>query len=115
ASCGGSSSDSATTPDSAGVASSDVTLAADGPPRSGGTLGYALEAETNGYNPTKDRFAISGTIVGLAVYDPLMAYDENYVPQPYLAESMTSNADATQWTIKVRPNITFHNGQPLDG
>lgn len=111
----GSSSDSGGGDTPAGVAGADVTLAAEGPPKLGGSLGYGLEAETNGYNPTKDRFAISGTIVGLAIYDPLMAYDENYVPRPYLAESMTPNADYTSWTIKVRPGITFHNGEALDG
>ena len=34
-------------------------------------------------------------------------------PQPYLAESMTPNADNTEWTIKLRPGITFHDGTPL--
>lgn len=94
---------------------SDVTLAADGPPQSGGNLIYGVEAESDGYNPWKNRFAPSGTMVGLAIYDPLAAFDVDNTPQPYLAESMTPSADFLTWTFTARPNITFHNGQPLDG
>jgi ABC-type transport system substrate-binding protein len=35
--------------------------------------------------------------------------------RPYLAEAFTPNADFTAWTITLRPNITFHNGEVLDG
>ena len=35
--------------------------------------------------------------------------------EPYLAESITPNADYTVWTIKARPGITFHDGTPFDG
>ena len=31
-----------------------------------------------------------------------------------LAESITPNGDYTQWTIKVRPGITFTDGTPLN-
>jgi ABC-type transport system substrate-binding protein len=76
---------------------------------------YGVEAESDGYNPWKNRFAAAGTEVGLAVYDPLAAFDANNDTQPYLAESMTPSADNLTWTITARPNITFHNGQPLNG
>ena len=33
---------------------------------------------------------------------------------PFLAESVEPNAAYDQWTIKVRPDITFHNGEPLN-
>jgi len=82
-------------------------------PVSGGSITYGLEADTDGFNPTVNRWAISGVMVGLAVYDPLAAYDIDSVPQPYLAESITPNADYTTWTITLRPDITFHNGTPL--
>ena len=32
----------------------------------------------------------------------------------FLAESITPNDDFTEWTIDVRPGITFHDGTPLD-
>lgn len=116
AACGGSSS----SPDGeqstqGGTTPQNVTLPAEGPPRTGGTLTYALEAESDGFDPTKNRLAPAGTIVGLAVYDPLAAFDADLQPQPYLAESMTPSPDFLRWTIRARPGVTFHDGAPLDG
>ena len=34
-------------------------------------------------------------------------------PAPDLAVSWSANADATEWTFKLRPNVKFHNGQAL--
>ena len=95
--------------------SADVTIAPEGDPTPGGSVVYGLEAESDGYDPTSNRFAPAGTIIGLAVYDPLAAFDENNQPEPYLAESMTPSSDFLTWTLTARPNITFHNGEPLDG
>jgi peptide/nickel transport system substrate-binding protein len=30
-----------------------------------------------------------------------------------LADSFEANADATEWTIRIKPDITFHDGKPL--
>jgi peptide/nickel transport system substrate-binding protein len=32
---------------------------------------------------------------------------------PTLATEWTANADATEWTFKLRPNVTFHDGSPF--
>jgi len=53
----------------------DVTIKASGPPKSGGSIKFALEAETDGFNPSSNRWAIAGYMVGNAVFDPLSAYD----------------------------------------
>ncbi|NNK96510.1 MAG: peptide ABC transporter substrate-binding protein [Desulfobacterales bacterium] len=47
-------------------------------------------------------------------FDPLVAYDAqmNYVPA--LAESWVVSDDARTWTFTLRPNVTFHDGQPMD-
>ncbi|WP_284977282.1 ABC transporter substrate-binding protein [Arthrobacter sp. efr-133-TYG-104] len=34
-------------------------------------------------------------------------------PELVLAESIEPNADATEWTIRVKPDIKFHNGKTL--
>lgn len=114
----GSSSSSGTTAQSAPsgtdvAAKSDVTLPADGPPKAGGNLTYAIEAESDGFDPTQNRWSISGTEIGLAIYDPLAAYDAESNAKPYLAESFTPNATFTQWAVKLRPNVQFHDGTPL--
>ncbi len=93
----------------------DVTIAASGSPKPGGTLKYGVEAETDGFNPTTNRWAISGLMVANAVFDPLAAYDADGKVQPYLAKAFTPSADFKTWTIELRPNVTFHDGTPLDG
>ena len=84
-----------------------------GAPKRGGTLRYGLEAETDGLNPTTNRFAIAAYQMAEAVYDPLAMRDKTGEVKPYLAESFTPNADFTSWDIKLRPNIKFHDGTPL--
>lgn len=94
---------------------SDITVKATGAPTAGGSVKFALEAESDGFNPTTNRWAVSGHMVGSAVFDPLSAYDENGKAQPYLAKSFTSSADFKSWTIELRPNVNFSNGTPVDG
>jgi len=83
-------------------------------PQSGGTMVYALNAETNGWNPATSQWAIPSLEVSLAIFDKLAAFDDTGKVQGYLAESIKPNADFTSWTIKIRPGIKFHNGELLD-
>ena len=94
---------------------SDITVKATGAPTAGGSVKFALEADSDGFNPTTNRWAVSGHMVGSAVFDPLSAYDENGKAQPYLAKSFTPSADFKSWTIELRPNVNFSNGTPVDG
>ena len=61
-----------------------------------------MNAETNGWSPVTDEWAGSAYIVAGAIFDHLAEYDDHDVPQPYLAESITSNSTFTEWTIKMR-------------
>jgi ABC-type transport system substrate-binding protein len=118
AACGSSSSSNNSGGNTSGTApalGANVTLAPNGPPQSGGDLIYGVEAETDGFNPTGNRFAPAGTEIGLAIYDPLAAFDSDRNTKPYLAESMTPSADKMTWTIKARSGVLFHNGEPLNG
>jgi peptide/nickel transport system substrate-binding protein len=92
----------------------DVIIEPDGPPQRGGTLVYALASESDGWDPTEGRWATDGTQVGMAIFDPLSAYDADGDWAPYLAEAFDHNADFTEWTIVLREGVTFQNGQPLD-
>ena len=84
-----------------------------GEPTPGGTVTMALEAETDGWDPTLNRWAASGAMVGLALYDPLTALDDEGVAQPYLAESLEPDDEYRVWTITLRPDVTFHDGTPV--
>lgn len=86
---------------------------AEGPPQSGGKVIMAIEAEVDGFDPTKNRFDINGLTYAETVYDPLTTFGKDRQVHPYLAESVKPNADYTTWTIKVRSGVTFHDGDPL--
>lgn len=109
--CGSSSGDGDS---SSGTGSPDVTKPSTDDVTTGGRLVYGVEAESSGYDPTTDRWAISAYEVAFSIYDPLAAYDAEGNIQPYLAESFVPNDDYTQWTINLRPNIQFQNGEPLN-
>ncbi len=47
------------------------------------------------------------------MYDTLTAPDVNGDFVPFLAESVEPNGDYTQWTIKLRDGIKFHDGTDL--
>jgi len=86
-----------------------------GTPQSGGTLVYGLEGKTTAFCPPQGQWAISGIMVASAVYDTLtQPTDKPDVYAPYLAKSVTPNADYTQWTITLRSGIKFHDGEPLN-
>jgi len=113
AACGSKKSDDAGGKTAASAGSTDITQSSSGAPKVGGTLNFALSAESDGWDPTKNRWSTEGTNVGLAVFDPLAAYDANAIAQPYLAESFKPNADFTVWTITLRSGVTFSDGSPL--
>ncbi|MGZ8763747.1 MAG: ABC transporter substrate-binding protein, partial [Acidimicrobiia bacterium] len=108
AACGGGDDDSS---DGGGGSSGS----SEGTPVEGGKITYALEGKTTQFCLPRANLAIAGILVVEAIYDTLTVPTRNpQVYAPYLAKSVTPNADYTQWTIVLRPNITFHDGTPLD-
>ena len=84
-------------------------------PKQGGSITYGLEAETGGgWCPATARLAISGIQVAAAIYDTLMVPNTKGEMVPYLAKSVTPNTDFTQWTIKLRDGVKFHDGSNVD-
>jgi ABC-type transport system substrate-binding protein len=84
-------------------------------PKRGGSLVFGVDAEESGFNPTTARFDEVGVMYARTVFDPLTIIDAKGAWQPYLAQSVTPNADYTAWTITVRPNVVFHDGTPCNG
>jgi len=51
----------------------------------------------------------------LQVYDSLLGYEFGSTGVvPALAETWSSNTDATEWTFNLRQGVTFHNGATFD-
>lgn len=84
-----------------------------GDPVRGGSLAYAIEAESESYCLPEASLAISGITVVRAIYDPLTAPNADGKIVPYLAESVVPDDDYTQWTITLRDGVVFHDGTPL--
>jgi peptide/nickel transport system substrate-binding protein len=103
--CGGS---SKTSGGGGGASAADT-----GTPKPGGHLVMGTEAEIDGFDPTSNRWDVTGWTYGVSVYDPLTAFGKDGKIHPYLAQSIDHSADYKTWTIKLRPNITFSNGDPL--
>jgi peptide/nickel transport system substrate-binding protein len=114
ASCGSSSSKgNGGTPATSGVAGQKKDQ---GKPTPGGSVTYALPAEsTGGYCLPEAQLAVSGIQVTRAIYDYLAVPNDKNEYVPELADKITPNADFTSWVIHIRSGIKFHDGTPLDG
>src|SRR5436190_10798471 len=88
---------------------SSVTATTTLAPKVGGSITFAVYGESAGLDPTiNSGTGVVGGIELTAVYDTLMRYDPTsgqFVPR--VAESLEHNADNTQWTLKLRPNVKF--------
>jgi peptide/nickel transport system substrate-binding protein len=111
AACGGDDTSASGTND--GTAAPTTTVAAQ--PQRGGTIAVAVFTQVRGVDP--DLINGSGNTGGTelgAIYDRLVEWNpKTRTYDPRVAESVTPNADATEWTVKLRPGIKFHNGDPL--
>lgn len=71
----------------------------------GGSTSDTLDAHAPVTHPDQAR------VVNL--YDTLLEFDHDYRIRPALAESVESSADATQWTVRLRDGLEFHNGKTI--
>ena len=111
AACGGGDGDDGAEAAVPGTAAPPVE---EGEPVRGGSLTVALEAETNSWLPGSGLFAQSGTNVAYAIYDSFMKRTAEGDVRPYLAQSLTPNSDLSEWTLRLRPGVKFHDGTDLD-
>ena len=80
-------------------------------PNKGGTIRFA--AQLHGPDDQLDPMQFTSGIDycrGRATYNSLVQHSDNLVPQPELATSFEPNADATEWTFKLREDVVFHDG-----
>jgi peptide/nickel transport system substrate-binding protein len=81
-------------------------------PKRGGVLKAAFSADPAGFDPVRGPSGMSHVVIE-QVYSTLMALDPDAKPYPELAESYEVRDDGVQYTFKLRPNVTFHNGDEL--
>ncbi len=83
-------------------------------PVHGGSLTFGIDTEESGFDPSTARWDEGGFLYGRTVFDPIAIVNASGGVEPYLAQSITSNADFTAFTVTLRPGIVFHDGTPLD-
>lgn len=88
-------------------------LAADAPAK-GGTLVYLeQQAHTNLYPPAGGFYPNGGVLNQIT--DKLTYQNPKTLEiEPWLATSWTVNDNATEYTFKLRPGVTFSDGTPVD-
>ena len=99
---------------SAGVVVGPEAVGAGSRSRRGGSIVYALDAETTGgWCLPQAQLSAAGLQVATAIFDTLTATNTKGEVVGNLAE-VTANADATEFTIALRPDVEFHDGTSLD-
>jgi len=86
------------------------------PPQPGGTLTFGEFTEPVGLDSiVSTGHLTTGFVEMSAVYDTIVRYNHDsgkYENQT--ADSVTPNADFTEWTVKIKPNIKFTDGTNYD-
>ena len=77
------------------------------------TLRFGLAEDPDVLDPTLARTFV-GRIVFAALCDKLVDIDEKLTIVPQLATSWEWSADSKALTMKIRPGVTFHDGEKLD-
>ena len=83
-------------------------------PKKGGSV--RMSSNLHGPNDTLDPIVFTSTIDytrGRVTYNSLVQHANDLSPQPELAESFEPNANATEWTFKIRQGVTWHDGKKL--
>jgi peptide/nickel transport system substrate-binding protein len=83
-------------------------------PVKGGTLVYLEQQPHTNLYPPAGGFYPNGGVLN-QITDKLTYQNPDTLEiEPWIAESWTVNADATEYTFKIRSGVTFSDGTPLD-
>src|SRR5690349_14490342 len=95
------------------VTAAALLLAFEVPVQAQTTLRIGLAEDPDILDPTMGRTYV-GRIVFAAFCDKLFDIDEKLNIVPQLALSHETSADGKEMTIKLRPGVKFHDGEPFD-
>ena len=90
-----------------------LTMALAGVASAQSTLRIGLAEDPDVLDPTMARTYV-GRIVFASICDKLFDIDEKLNLVPQLALSHTTSTDGKTVTIKLRPNVKFHDGTPMN-
>ena len=78
----------------------------------GGTLVLATTQKPRHLNPAVQS-GIATAVPGTQIFATPVRFDDNWNPQPYLAESWAFSDDGMALTLNLRKGATFHDGHPI--
>ncbi len=78
----------------------------------GGTLVIGSTQKPRHLNPAVQS-GVATAVPGTQIFAAPLRYDENWNPQPYLAESWSVADDGLSVTLKLVKNAKFHDGKPV--
>jgi peptide/nickel transport system substrate-binding protein len=105
AACGGGGDNTDAAPDTTAGTSAEE-------PRKGGSLTMGTESDVASLEPGVAAQP-ADKVITLGIFDPLMTYEDGKLV-PFLAASLEANADLTSYAMALRPDVTFHDGTPLN-
>ena len=80
----------------------------------GGKITFLLDSLGSSWVPNVASFSSFQGNVFSQVYDKLVYVDSAGKVSPWIAEKWENNADSTQFTLHLRPGVTFSDGEKLD-
>lgn len=86
----------------------------EGEPKRGGAIKFGTEAAILNTSPNLSVVQPPDLQLVLSVFDPLVTYDDKGEPVGLLATSIENSDDFKTWTLKLRNDVKFSNGVPLD-
>jgi peptide/nickel transport system substrate-binding protein len=98
-----------------GSAAKSSTTGGGSKPRKGGNLRVGLTggSSTDSLSPFIGGLTAIGTARNQNLYQPLVQLANNGQVQYVLAEEIVPKGSASKWTIRLRKDVTFHNGKPF--
>jgi peptide/nickel transport system substrate-binding protein len=96
-------------------ASPSPSASGSGTPRKGGKLRVGTVGGST--KDTADGQMGGATVPSIALdyqmYDALLGWDHEYQLGNKLADEVTSNADGSKWTVRLKQGLEFHNGKTV--
>ncbi|MGD8647772.1 MAG: ABC transporter substrate-binding protein [Desulfobacterales bacterium] len=89
-----------------------LAISAAAEPKQGGTLIIVTGDNPRHFNPAVQSGTPTG-IPGSQIFASPIRFDENWKPQPYLAESWEWSDDGKALTLHLRKDARFHDGKPI--
>ena len=76
------------------------------------TLDFSWQLNVGPLNP--HQYGANQMFAQSMVYEPLVKYQADGSVAPWLAESWTVSEDGTTYIFKLRPGVSFSNGEPFN-